>query len=285
MRKLITFVVAIAIATAAGAVLGTALTPVAPPRSPNVRGPVVTPPLQKLVVTSPYGPRVVRGKFGVHRGIDLRARTGTQLAAVGAGVVSKTHRTKKGGLSVVVQLDDGWRAGYAHLSRIDVTPGARIVAGAPIGLSGETGTEGAPHLHFELRDPKSKSLVDPWPHLSRHAPRSRLDGVRASLDGARITASRTTKQLARDSRMLAVRGAYATKTAERTLNSFHIMSARDMRRVGLRAVRRGFELTNGKTDHVAMANWFRETRVRLEDIDAARDVRHSAARPCHAAAS
>jgi hypothetical protein len=54
------FVVAIALATAAGAIVGTALTPVAPARAPNVRGPVVTPPLQRLVVTSPYGPRVLR---------------------------------------------------------------------------------------------------------------------------------------------------------------------------------------------------------------------------------
>jgi hypothetical protein len=83
------FVAAVVIATVAGAFVGTALTPVAPSRLPNVRGagPVITPPLQKLVVTSPYGPRVVRGKFGVHR------------------------RTTKGGLSVVVELDDGWRAG------------------------------------------------------------------------------------------------------------------------------------------------------------------------------
>jgi murein DD-endopeptidase MepM/ murein hydrolase activator NlpD len=233
MRKLVMFAAAVFLATAAGAVLGTALTPVAPPRAPNVRGPgpVSTPPLQKLVVTSPYGPRVVRGKFGVHRGIDLRARIGTPLAAVGSGVVSKTHRTKKGGLSVVVQLDDGWRAGYAHMSRVDVAAGARIHAGARIGLSGDTGTEGAPHLHFELRDPKSKALVDPWPHLARHAPRSRLDRaltfihetnvrdahVATRLADVRVVAERSAAQLARDGRVLAAHGARTAAAAERTL--------------------------------------------------------------------
>lgn len=194
MRKLVLFVVALVIATAAGAVVGTALTPVAPPRAPNVRGPgpVKTPPLEKLVVTSPYGPRVVRGKLGLHRGIDLRARTGTPLSAVGSGVVSRTHRTPKGGLSVVVQLDDGWRAGYAHLSRIDVAQGQRVNGGARVGLSGDTGNaKGQPHLHFELRDPKSMSLVDPWPHLAQHAPsQSRWLASMPSLPSLRARATR-----------------------------------------------------------------------------------------------
>lgn len=154
---------------AAGAAVAVALTPTPTPTStPTGTAPrVVTPPLTRLVVTSPYGPRVLQGRLGFHRGVDLRARMGTPLAAVGPGVVEKTHVTAKGGLSVVVALDGGWRAGYAHLSRIDVEEGERVAPGARVGLSGDTGTaKGAPHLHFELRDPRSRQLVDPWPHIA-----------------------------------------------------------------------------------------------------------------------
>lgn len=161
-RRLLAFVIAILLSLAAGAAAGTALTP----RSPSGlwrASPFTVAPVAPLVVTSSFG----RRGFGYHSGVDLQARMGAPLHAVGRGVVEKVGRGGRGGLRVVVTLDDGWRAGYAHLSRIDVKRGQRVEPGTRIGLAGDTGHAFGPHLHFELRDPRSKRLVDPWPLLQR----------------------------------------------------------------------------------------------------------------------
>ena len=53
---------------------------------------------------------------------------------------------------VIVQHADGTFAIYAHLNEgIAVAKGARVEAGTPLGLSGNTGFTSAPHLHFEVR--------------------------------------------------------------------------------------------------------------------------------------
>jgi hypothetical protein len=52
-----------------------------------------------------------------------------------------------------VEIDhgNGYETWYMHLSRIDVTLGMQVMAGQYIGISGDTGSPGAPHLHFEVR--------------------------------------------------------------------------------------------------------------------------------------
>jgi murein DD-endopeptidase MepM/ murein hydrolase activator NlpD len=53
---------------------------------------------------------------------------------------------------------------YGHLSRVSVAPGDRITAGAAIGLSGNTGCSGTPHLHFGVirgRPDGSFAVIDP----------------------------------------------------------------------------------------------------------------------------
>jgi murein DD-endopeptidase MepM/ murein hydrolase activator NlpD len=45
-------------------------------------------PLANMFVTSPHGPRVVKGVEGIHTGVDLRARTPKPVYAAFSGVVS-----------------------------------------------------------------------------------------------------------------------------------------------------------------------------------------------------
>jgi murein DD-endopeptidase MepM/ murein hydrolase activator NlpD len=53
--------------------------------------------------------------------------------------VQLVHTAPTGGLYVSV---------YGHLSRVDVQEGASVSEGTVIGLSGNTGCSGTPHLHF-----------------------------------------------------------------------------------------------------------------------------------------
>jgi murein DD-endopeptidase MepM/ murein hydrolase activator NlpD len=60
--------------------------------------------------------------------------------------------TNRGGLSLVLALDNGLRAGFAHLSETVAQVGARVATGDVIAYTGDSGAPGQPHLHFTLND-------------------------------------------------------------------------------------------------------------------------------------
>ncbi|MGC9537180.1 M23 family metallopeptidase [Streptomyces sp. UG1] len=103
---------------------------------------------------------------GYHTGVDFAAATGTSLKAVGAGTVVSAGWGGAYGNQVVIRLEDGYYAQYAHLSSLSVSAGQTVTAGQQIGLSGSTGNSTGPHLHFEIRtSPDYGSDVDPVAYL------------------------------------------------------------------------------------------------------------------------
>ncbi|GHG85129.1 M23 family metallopeptidase [Streptomyces lanatus] len=103
---------------------------------------------------------------GYHTGVDFAAATGTPLKAVGAGTVVSAGWGGAYGNQVVIQLEDGHYAQYAHLSSLSVSAGQAVTAGQQIGLSGATGNVTGPHLHFEIRTtPDYGSDIDPVAYL------------------------------------------------------------------------------------------------------------------------
>ena len=94
-----------------------------------------------------FGPRGAR----FHAGVDFPAATGTAVAAAGAGRVVFAGPSG-GGWGKLVVIDHGQRVRtrYAHLSRIGVRVGERVVVGSTVGLVGATGEATGPHLHFEV---------------------------------------------------------------------------------------------------------------------------------------
>ncbi|CAL9359463.1 LysM peptidoglycan-binding domain-containing M23 family metallopeptidase [Streptomyces werraensis] len=103
---------------------------------------------------------------GYHTGVDFSVPTGTSLKAVGAGTVVSAGWGGAYGNQVVIKLNDGHYAQYAHLSSLSVSAGQTVSAGQQVGLSGATGNVTGPHLHFEIRTgPDYGSDVDPISYL------------------------------------------------------------------------------------------------------------------------
>jgi len=117
----------------------------------------------KGVVTSKFGPR----KNRMHDGIDIGAKTGTDVVAAAAGkvVYSDSKLSGYGNLIIIRHSKDMFTA-YAHNVRNLVHRGDRVVEGQHIADVGATGRATGPHLHFEVR--RGKTPVDPLKYLPKH---------------------------------------------------------------------------------------------------------------------
>lgn len=92
------------------------------------------------------------GKSGVHKGIDIFAKEGTEVLAATSGLVIACGHLKLGGNFVAV-LGPKWRITYyAHLQKIKTKPLMWTKKGTVIGTVGTTGNAKGkpPHLHFAI---------------------------------------------------------------------------------------------------------------------------------------
>ncbi|MCZ4510110.1 LysM peptidoglycan-binding domain-containing M23 family metallopeptidase [Streptomyces sp. ActVer] len=117
-------------------------------------------------VGTPYKMSGSMWSSGYHTGVDFVVPTGTSLKSVGAGTVVSAGWAGAYGNQVVIKLDDGRYAQYAHQSSLSVSAGQTVSEGQQVGLSGATGNVTGPHLHFEIRTtPDYGSDVDPLAYL------------------------------------------------------------------------------------------------------------------------
>jgi murein DD-endopeptidase MepM/ murein hydrolase activator NlpD len=103
---------------------------------------------------------------------DVFAPIGTPVLACVRAQVLRLSRSDigKGGLSVTLRGEDGWRYYYAHLSALvpQLQPGQVVEAGAVLGLSGDTGSAHGtdPHLHLGIsREGNAQGQLSPYPYL------------------------------------------------------------------------------------------------------------------------
>lgn len=103
----------------------------------------------------------VLGYTRAHRGIDYAAPMGTDIYAVGDGVI--TVRGVLGGYGNMVRVRhaNGYETGYGHMSGFasGQTIGSYVRQGDIIGYIGSTGLSTGPHVHFEMK--KNGSYVNP----------------------------------------------------------------------------------------------------------------------------
>jgi murein DD-endopeptidase MepM/ murein hydrolase activator NlpD len=97
-----------------------------------------------------------------HNGYDYQLAEGTPLFAVADGTVllaglepprpcpqlGRTVQALVIEIELVAPSGDQFVVVYGHLSRLDVTTGATVSDRTRVGLSGNTGCSGTPHLHF-----------------------------------------------------------------------------------------------------------------------------------------
>ena len=108
-----------------------------PPVAPKLRSPLA----------------VVQRTVPVGNAVELSCPYATPVAASAGGtVVFAANRSRGYGYTVVTRDAKGFEVLYAHLARIDVRTGQRLVPGAMVGLAGWTGKSRArTSLRVELR--------------------------------------------------------------------------------------------------------------------------------------
>ncbi len=98
-----------------------------------------------------------------HEGIDVAAPYGAPVVAPAAGVVTRISRQTGYGLVLDIDHGNGIATKYAHLSRVVVREGQRVVRGQPIAAVGNSGLSTGPHLHYEVH--VNGKVVDPLTYV------------------------------------------------------------------------------------------------------------------------
>ncbi len=125
-------------------------------------------PVNRGWISSTYGRRIdpFTGKLAWHQGIDFATgRTGVDVKAVAAGVVTYAGDKQGYGNMVKVNHGNGYETLYAHNEKLLVTPGDIVKKGQVITLSGNSGRSTGPHVHFEVH--KNGRVVDPSSYVHR----------------------------------------------------------------------------------------------------------------------
>ena len=98
----------------------------------------------------------------VAAGKVLRARDGAADRRVDGADGKQAVQGVECGNGVVIDLGGGWQAQYCHLRQgsLRVKAGEPVARGAALGLVGESGLAGFPHVHLTLRH--NGKIVDPF---------------------------------------------------------------------------------------------------------------------------
>jgi murein DD-endopeptidase len=103
-------------------------------------------------ITSGFGMRQhpVLGKRMLHAGVDISLPIGTPVLAADGGVVRRASEDAVNGRVLILDHGHGVTTAYCHASELVAEVGERVVRGALIARSGNSGRSTGPHLHFQL---------------------------------------------------------------------------------------------------------------------------------------
>ena len=118
-------------------------------------------------ISSYFGERMdpFNGEEAFHKGLDFASDAGTDVLAVGQGVVTWAGAREGYGVLVEVNHGNGFLTRYAHNSKVLVTKGDTVQRGQAIAVVGSTGRSTGPHVHFEVL--KDGRQIDPMTFVGR----------------------------------------------------------------------------------------------------------------------
>lgn len=104
-------------------------------------------------ISSQFNPRrlhPITGRIAPHNGTDFAVGVGTNVYAIGDGVVVRAGYHPAAGNYIVIKHGRKYTTRFLHLSKLLVRKGQRVVMGDLIAKSGNTGRSTGPHLHYEF---------------------------------------------------------------------------------------------------------------------------------------
>lgn len=112
---------------------------------------------KKYPITSHFGSRSIGIGSKNHKGIDIKAPSGTKIYAPKDGIVLEAKDTTPNGCGGFIELNHGnIKTKFCHVSRWLVNKGATVKQGQLIGYTGGgkndpyRGTSTGEHLHYEI---------------------------------------------------------------------------------------------------------------------------------------
>ena len=109
-------------------------------------------PVEDGWLSSRYGKRndPFTGKQDFHKGLDFAGKKGSEVIAVGDGVVSWAGKKSGYGQLIEINHGNGYSTRYGHNQSHMVKVGDTVKKGQQIALMGSTGRSTGPHVHFEV---------------------------------------------------------------------------------------------------------------------------------------
>ncbi|MBP7190297.1 MAG: M23 family metallopeptidase [Rickettsiaceae bacterium] len=122
----------------------------------------------RCVITSPFGIRKhpITKAQKMHSGIDLRGtKKRAPIYAAADGHVILAHKSSSYGNVIMINHGNRFKTKYAHLHKMFVKKGDKVIEGQEIGIEGDTGMSTSHHLHFEVIF--NDSPINPSEFISR----------------------------------------------------------------------------------------------------------------------
>ncbi|WP_101760166.1 M23 family metallopeptidase [Oceanicoccus sp. KOV_DT_Chl] len=124
-------------------------------------------PIKKGWMSSHFGHRTdpFNGRLAMHEGVDFAGKLGSDIVAVGSGVVTWSGERYGYGQLVEINHGSGYITRYAHNLENKIEVGDIVKKGQVIALMGSSGRSTGPHVHFEVY--KHGRPVDPASYIHR----------------------------------------------------------------------------------------------------------------------